>query len=402
MDVIELKIASQKKRIAIGWQPGLHSGWSVFGLNLILELSRYDDRAPLPIQSFNLSDFSQPLYRRLLSPSWQSQQDLQRYIDRFPGAKFRFDVPVLHALGHSMQSTLAHIRGQPNIGVVFSENTAFDEQTRASSGHFDRLIAGSTWNAQVLRANGMDETVAIFQGVDPELFHPEPRVRWMSDRFVIFAGGKLEYRKGQDIVVAAFKAFRSRHPSAFLLSAWQNHWPQFLEGMDGTGHVAGLPQKDGNKGLLLQPWLERNGIGPEDSFDVGFVPNHVMPQVLRACDAAVFTNRGEGGTNLVAMECLACGLPTILSANTGHLDLISSEHCYALTDQRRVRSTPLFPGVEGWGESSVEEVVAALERIYQDREQAVARGRQAARFMRDWSWQKQCARLLASIDAVSG
>ena len=56
--------------------------------------------------------------------------------------------------------------------------------------------------------------------------------------------------------------------------------------------------------------------------DLGRVPNAGMPRILRECDVAVFPNRAEGGTNLVAMKCMACGVPTILSANTGHLDLI--------------------------------------------------------------------------------
>ena len=44
--------------------------------------------------------------------------------------------------------------------------------------------------------------------------------------------------------------------------------------------------------------------------------------LLKQADLAVFPNRCEGGTNLVAMEAIACGVPTVLSANSGHLDLL--------------------------------------------------------------------------------
>ena len=47
-----------------------------------------------------------------------------------------------------------------------------------------------------------------------------------------------------------------------------------------------------------------------------------MPDVLRRADVALFPNRCEGGTNLVAMEAAAVGVPVVLSANTGHLDVI--------------------------------------------------------------------------------
>jgi glycosyltransferase involved in cell wall biosynthesis len=51
--------------------------------------------------------------------------------------------------------------------------------------------------------------------------------------------------------------------------------------------------------------------------NVGELPNVVMASVYRECDVALFLNRAEGGTNLVAMERLACGVTTILSDGRG-------------------------------------------------------------------------------------
>ena len=39
-------------------------------------------------------------------------------------------------------------------------------------------------------------------------------IRHAGDRFRVFSGGKLEWRKGQDIVVEAFKRFSNMHPRA--------------------------------------------------------------------------------------------------------------------------------------------------------------------------------------------
>ena len=39
------------------------------------------------------------------------------------------------------------------------------------------------------------------------LFNPEPVPRFLKRSLVIFSGGKLENRKGQDIVIAAFPSF---------------------------------------------------------------------------------------------------------------------------------------------------------------------------------------------------
>jgi hypothetical protein len=37
---------------------------------------------------------------------------------------------------------------------------------------------------------------------------------------VVFSGGKLEHRKGQDLVIRAFVRFVQRHPDAVLVTAW--------------------------------------------------------------------------------------------------------------------------------------------------------------------------------------
>jgi glycosyltransferase involved in cell wall biosynthesis len=115
-------------------------------------------------------------------------------------------------------------------------------------------------------------------------------------------------------------------------------------------------------------------------------------------DVALFPNRCEPGTNLVAMEAMACGVPTILSANSGHLDLIEVENGYPLTKQ-----APL-PGIEagvdglaGWGESDVEEILAALEAAYADRTAARKRGLMGAKTLAKLPWSRTAAEMKAAI-----
>ena len=98
---------------------------------------------------------------------------------------------------------------------------------------------------------------------------------------------------------------------------------------------------------------------PAGSPDAGALPNGVMAPVYRECDVALFPNRAEGGTNLVAMECLACGVPTILSDNTGHRDLLR------MGFGQRLSQKPSAVWSE-WGESDVEEVVETLEWAFRN------------------------------------
>ena len=122
-------------------------------------------------------------------------------------------------------------------------------------------------------------------------------------------------------------------------------------------------------------WLIANGVRADAILDLGLQSHSLIAQALREMDVAVFPNRCEGGTNLVAMEAMACGVPTILSANTGHLNLIGRDTCFPLAQQRPVTvRTPLYRGTAGWGESDPEEIVSLLElRISRSRRGTAAR-----------------------------
>lgn len=385
------------KAIGIAWSIGISTGWEVYGMNLTLQLLKTFGVDPLLLMppAVNISQMN-PLHRALLNPALETPPSVQQLLQQHPGKQLTFDAPVLHPLGNNFTTApdIERLRGKQTLGVIFFEDTRLTPEAIAKAKTYDRIIAGSSWNAQVLKGYGLTRVETVLQGIDPTIFHPAPKSNLWGDRFVIFSGGKLEYRKGQDIIVAAFKQFQKRHPEALLLTAWHNFWPQFMLGIEQTGNVSGLPQVGSDKRLKITEWLVANGIPAEAVLDVGVIPNYLVGQIIREADVAVFTNRCEGGTNLAAMECLACGIPTLISANTGHLDLINPSHCYPLKTQNPVKQTPLFAGLEGWGESSVEEVIEWLEEVYNHREEAKHRGQLAAEFMQNLTWEKQVQRFI--------
>jgi glycosyltransferase involved in cell wall biosynthesis len=101
--------------------------------------------------------------------------------------------------------------------------------------------------------------------------------------------------------------------------------------------------------------------------DVGKVPNAQMPAIVRECDVALFPSRAEGGTNLVAMEAIACGAHTIVSANTGHLDLVK-RGVPALRSQKPSSPSLCIGGME----SDIEEILEQLELAFTSRPRPLA------------------------------
>jgi len=391
---------SGRRWLGLNWQINPTFGWGVLGLNLALQAEQDGRFAPVPFVPTITRAASPPQYQPLIDRILARERIATELLAQHPGERCCCDFPVLHTLGNRLLSNDAaeKVVGNKNLAVIFFEDTHIPPHSLEVAKRFDLILAGSTWNAEVLRKNRVRNVEVFLQGIDHSIFRPVTKPRSPGAPFVIFSGGKLEYRKGQDIVVAAFRQFRQRHAESILVTAWHNHWPKTMEGIAHKGHVRGTPSVSHDAQLDIGGWLEMNGIPREASYNLGVVPNHLMPKVHVQIDVAVFPNRCEGGTNLMAMECLASGVPTILSANTGHLDLIDARHCYPLTVQDQVDPIPPYQGTEGWGESSVDEVLESLERVYRGAAEAAQYGAASVRFMEPWSWKQRFEELVRHLE----
>ncbi len=107
--------------------------------------------------------------------------------------------PVLYALGNNLASSGVdnQITSACQIGVIFFEDTRITAEALETAKKYSVIVAGSNWNADVLRSCGLTNVAMVHQGIDPTIFHPAPKSNLFGDRFVIFSGGKLEYRKGK-------------------------------------------------------------------------------------------------------------------------------------------------------------------------------------------------------------
>ncbi len=381
--------AAPRNELGIAWGVGQPNGWGTYGLHLALGLSRWAGPRPRLLVPTNPQHLP-PLVRVRLADEVRRSQES---IGELPGV-------VAHRVFNRFTITTAAVWARRNIGLPFIEDTALDIPDIARSMAFDLVVAGSSWNAELLRSAGVGNVTLVTQGVDVSTFHPAPALRLFGDRFIVFSGGKLEYRKGQDIVIAAFRAFHERHPDSLLVCAWHHTDRRLFEGLDRAGHVTGVPEaRDG--AFDRAGWVAANGVPRDAVVDVGAVFPWVLASVVREATVALFPNRCEGGTNLLAMECMASGVPTILSGNTGHLDLIAGDNCYPLRHQGPVPSPVAgYRGTQGWGESDVAEIVEALERMYDDSAAARQRGRAAAESMRAFTWSNKIDELLGVIEPV--
>ncbi len=252
-----------------------------------------------------------------------------------------------HAVLHGSSSDFAGFPGRTAFGAnpmspaAAIEHLVCTEHGRKISKNYDMFIAISKWNADYLKSLDVGPVHLCYQGIDRSLFHPAPGSGLYRDRFVIFSGGKFEFRKGQDIVLAAFKRFHARHPDALagdvLAKSADAGCDAFCTGRALRRDARGRQRITGCRST---PWLLKQGLPPDSFIDLPFTHNLLMPWVLRECDMAVFPNRCEGGTNLVAMEAMACGVPTYVAYNTGQKDLVDLIGCGAFRTQKPVKPSP--------------------------------------------------------------
>ncbi|MGB3496175.1 MAG: tetratricopeptide repeat protein [Elainellaceae cyanobacterium] len=398
-----------RQPIGIGIELSTSTGWGIFGTNLTLQLLKTSEWLPIPLLPPLADSQFSPLHQEFLHPLFLEQQRIEQILAAHQGQVLSMPSIVFKALGNHFVTapSLQRIEGQRDVGLIFFEDPHFTAHEIDKALSYDVIVAGSSWNAEILQAHGLTNVRTVCQGIDPTLFHPAPRSGFLGDRFVIFSGGKLEYRKGQDLVVEAFRIFQQRYPEALLVTAWHNRWPATLQSLGRSPYVKNIPQLDANHRLQLKPWLIEHGIPASACLDLGLVPNAMMGQLIREADVAVFPNRCEGGTNLAAMECLACGIPTILSANTGHLDLLNAGLGIALEHQTALQTPPssdctLMPDspaqTNGWREPHIEGIVDALERVYGHQGTANSQALKDARTMlMEWSWEVQVQKLLGAL-----
>lgn len=279
------------------------------------------------------------------------------------------------------------VRGCFTVGYTFQEETILSQECLENAKHYyDYLVTGSNWCQEILEDYGFQNISTIVQGVDPSLFEPSrPEKTCLEDYFVIFSGGKLEFRKGQDLVIRAYKVLQDRYPDVLLINSWFNHWQFSLATMEASPYIRFSPTQTDHVAMVNQ-LLVNNGIDLHRTITLDRQPNSTMPNLYRNTDIGLFPNRCEGGTNLVLMEYMACGKPVIAAYNTGHRDIIHDENSLPLYKQKSIEFKHQQVTIANWYDSDLEEIIAHLDWAYHHRSALQKLGKRAGQDLAQLTW----------------
>ena len=160
--------------LLVDWPVNTATGWGVFGLNLTLQLLR-QGRHPALLMAPDLAG-STPVIQALLHQTVMEQRHLAQLLEQ-SGSGLECAWPVFRGLDGAFQyhPSSARIQARHNIGVLFFEDTVVAPEALDRAARLQAIIAGSTWNAELLEDRGLINVHLVPQGIDPSVFHPAPR-----------------------------------------------------------------------------------------------------------------------------------------------------------------------------------------------------------------------------------
>ena len=204
--------------VLLNWSLGVNFGWGLLGLNIFAQWAHDPDIRPLMGTQISAPDLNglDPLrVSRILPAARASNTALDAH---HAASETVADQIQIDGLGNDFIAPLKRNSRRMIARAIFEEADPASAAERLSP--YSHLLTASNWTANWLKAATGREAKIIFEGVDPSLFCPGPRSGWLDAcKFYIFSGGKLEWRKGQDLTLLAFKRFAERHPDAVLVTA---------------------------------------------------------------------------------------------------------------------------------------------------------------------------------------
>ena len=375
---------------------GKNFGWGVCGKYLVKEISDIADVKYIT-ESFGVEDIGDEYEFHFLKSKLLGNAEAKVISS---DANRRVEGPILQAIGNqTLMPWGAEINGTFKAGYTFfEENILQQEYIQNGKDNFDVVITGSKWCEDVLRDHGLDNVTTVIQGVDQQIFNTyQSEKEIFKDNFVIFSGGKFEIRKGQDIIIKAYKVLQDRHKDVMLVNAWFNMWGDSMNTMSASPHIK-YEVKSKDYATAMNGILKDNGLDTERIVTLMPRSNTMMAKIYKNTDIGLFTNRCEGGTNLVLMEYMACGKPVIASYNSGHRDVINKDNSIMINSMKQIDINRNETKIAVWDDPDLDETISHLEWAYQHRDELKSYGIQAGNDLKELTWKRSAEQFVDILE----
>lgn len=214
----------------------------------------------------------------------------------------------------------------------------------------DHVLVCSKWAKQIVEKDTGVGASVVPLGVDTSIFYPSKRNNDGITRF--FTAGKLEYRKGHDVIIEAFNLAFEPTDDVELVMCCDN---PFL-----------TPEE-------TESWIQTAKLSPMGD-KIKFVPRKGSQQeladLMRQCHCGVFPARAEGW-NLELLEMMACGGFTIATNYSAHTEYVDNTNAFLVDVEKTERAfdgTRFFTGQGEWaylGPKETKAVSRYMQNFYE-------------------------------------
>lgn len=249
------------------------------------------------------------------------------------------------------------------------------------SGMLSGLVAPSGWAASVLRRCFPDHPVVVCpHGVTPDIHCVDRALRDTA---------RSTFRSGQFSVLHMTSTDAERKGTRILLAAWKRLKEKKEIPATAKLYVVMNPMQMSK----VRWWCADLGLTEADVAPApGLLYNqHDVAAMYGTMHAICQPSRGEG-FGLVPLEALACGVPVIATACTGHAEYLGSRPPGSvIIDHGELAPVDDFMGAVA-PSVEVEDVRSAIERTFNYWESVTAQAEMnAAALAREWSWENKSA-----------
>lgn len=276
----------------------------------------------------------------------EDRQIIQTALDN----QARFDT-IAASLRIFHQFSLAeHVGVGQHIGFPIFELDKFNPREYHHLRSQDQLFVCSKWAQEICTDHHLTAQV-IPLGVDTSIFSPTENPRRPGSTTFLNVG-KLEIRKGHDILAEAFgKAFTPKD-NVRLKMMWHNFFMTQDEVLEWERLYMESPMGD-----RIQ-FLSRVGTQRD------------LAEVMRSADCGVFPSRAEGW-NLELLEMMAVGKPTIATNYSGHTEYANAQNCLLIEveDVEPAYDGKWFHGEGNWasfGENQMDQLVEHMRTVHKE------------------------------------
>lgn len=257
--------------------------------------------------------------------------------------------------------------------VVGNEWSGITGQPEDACNKLDALFVPSEHNKMLFEREGVTVPIHVVPlGVDTE--HYKFMDRPKRNTFTFFMSGVLTIRKNPGAVLSAFLDLFKDNPDVRMV--FKTH--------------------SGTMGHLQMPYKNVSIIDE-------YTTTEKMLQYFYDADCFVFPSRGEG-FGLVPLEAMSTGLPVIVAKNTGMADYCDEKYNYFVqkhTMQKAVRFPTKWGDVGEWYDPDYNELKSLMKYVYEHQDEARAKGRLGAQWIRDyWTFDNTARKIIELVNKV--